>query len=252
MVKAMLNYGAKAQTYFDYNADNLANAGYELTEQVQLPSDVVPMEISGQVSGISFYGATLLFRNRIAVRFYLNGDSIDGLTFTANGSEVTADIANGKYYVEVDDINPQELDENISFAVSNGTDTLNVTYSPMNYIVRMSAKDETSAELKSLLSAMYGYHTAAKAFIEIEETNPEITIASYTFTGSWVYNRNGDTAIGPEMSYDGNESTKWNPGANTGYNGEPGIIYTLDGWYDLETVQCNFGTADALQIPGEW
>jgi len=30
MVKAMLNYGAKAQTYFDYHAGNLANAGYEM------------------------------------------------------------------------------------------------------------------------------------------------------------------------------------------------------------------------------
>jgi len=245
MVKTMLDYGAKAQTYFDYKTENLANAGYELNKEAVIPSETEEMTISGSIAGGSFYGATLVFRNKVAVRYYFNiTGAIDGYTFTANGQSCDAQQAGDRYYVEVANINPQELDKAVALTVSDGTDTMEISYSPMNYIVRMSAKEDTSDALKSLLSAMYGYHAAAKAFVEIEETNPEITIASHAFTGSWVYNRNGDTAIGPEMSYDGNESTKWNPGANTGYTGEPGIIYTLDGWYDLETIQCNFGTAD--------
>ena len=34
LVKAMLNYGAYAQLYFNYNTDTLANAGYETTEAI--------------------------------------------------------------------------------------------------------------------------------------------------------------------------------------------------------------------------
>ena len=37
LVKAMLNYGAAAQNYFNYNTENLANAGYESTETVEVP-----------------------------------------------------------------------------------------------------------------------------------------------------------------------------------------------------------------------
>ena len=46
-------------------------------------------------------------------------------------------------------------------AVSVEVSGLSVSYSPMNYIVRMNAKGSDS--LKALLKALYNYHLAAKA-----------------------------------------------------------------------------------------
>lgn len=244
MVQAMLDYGAKAQVYFDYETDNLANAGYELSQQTELPSDVAEMTISGKVSGVSYYGATLVFRNKIAVRYYFSASSVEGLTFTSGEKVLTAQKADSLYYVEIDNINPQEMDAGVALNVTGASGSLDITYSPLNYIVRMTEKDTTADALKELLAAMYTYHCAAKRFVEISETDPAITITDYEFTGNWATDRKDSSEYGPQLSYDGDPATKWNPGAQTGWIGDPGIVYILDGWYMLDTIQCVFSTAD--------
>ena len=244
MVQAMLNYGAKAQTYFNHNIENLADAGYELSAE-QLPTQVEEMSVSGAAAGISFYGATLLFCNQIALRYYFNADSVENIEFAVNSASVEAKQAdNGRYYVEVSGINPQDYANSFVLTATKGEEVLTVSYSPMNYIVRMSAKDSTSDALKSLLTAMYGYYCAAARFEDVQEVDPAITIVSSQLSGTWINNRNDSNEYGPQCSYDGNPSTRWNPEAKAGYAEEPGIIYTLDGWYQLDTVQCTFQTAD--------
>ena len=246
MVQSMLNYGANAQTYFDYKAEDLANDGYELSQQNAIPTDAEAMSVSGAVSGVNFYGATLLFRNQIAVRYYFNAASVEGCTFTVNSAAVQAQqAANGMYYVEAAGINPQQYDEAVELVVTKDGETITVSYSPLNYIVRMSAKESTSAELKNLLGAMYDYYCAAEIFVGIQETDGEITIVSSQLSGTWVNSRNGNSEYGPQNSYDGDPDTKWNPEAKPGFVEEPGIIYELDGWYQLDTVQCTFASAES-------
>ena len=66
------------------------------------------------------------------------------------------------YYVEVADILPQDIDQQITLNVTDASgNTLTVTYGPMNYIVRMNEKG--SDTLKALVKALYNYHLAAKA-----------------------------------------------------------------------------------------
>lgn len=160
LVKEMLNYGACAQTYFGYNAENLVNAGIEGVGAEEVPADAAAeMAVAGKVDGINFYGASLLFRNKIAVRYYftVSGD-ITGYTFTVNGTAHEPVMKeDGLYYIEVADINPQDLDDAITVAVN---ENLTVSYSPMNYIVRMSTKG--SENLKALMKAIYNYHLAAE------------------------------------------------------------------------------------------
>ena len=74
MVLYMLGYGAAAQNYFGVNTGNLANAGYQ-TEAVQLPTEYEAIAINGAVDGMRFYGASLVFENQIAVRYYFVADS---------------------------------------------------------------------------------------------------------------------------------------------------------------------------------
>ncbi len=160
LVKEMLNYGGFAQIYFQYNDENPVNAGVEGVGAEEVPANAAPeMAASGKVDGISFYGASLLFRNKIAVRYYftVSGD-ISSYNFTVNGVAYQPELKEaGLYYIEVADINPQDLDDAITVAVN---ETLTVSYSPMNYIVRMSTKG--SENLQALMKAIYNYHLAAE------------------------------------------------------------------------------------------
>ena len=159
MVKEMLNYGAAAQTYFNYNSGNLANAGYELETAAAVPAEVPEITAEGALDGISLYGMSLVFRNKTAVRFYFNvSGNIADYTFS-QGTPVEKD---GKYYVEVGNINPQDLANDITLRVNDGA--LSATYSPLNYIVRKYNNSESTDALKKLVQAMYGYHLEAKYY----------------------------------------------------------------------------------------
>lgn len=139
----------------------LANDGITDVASEKVPETVEKQSVCGIVEGISAYGASLVFRDRIAVRFYFTGD-VTGCTFTANGNTYTPVAKDGMHYVEIPDILPQDLDQQIALTVTDASgNTLTVTYGPMNYIVRMNEKG--SAELKNLMKALYNYHLAAKA-----------------------------------------------------------------------------------------
>jgi hypothetical protein len=163
LVQWMLNYGAAAQNYFTYNTDNLANKDHELENTYEIPEAEAGNAATGTVSGISYYGASLLLRSKTAVRFYFEAPEIDGFTFTANGKPyLPVEKQTGLYYVEIDGINPQELSESITLTVTKGGETLTIVYGPMNYIVKMGATG--SAALKELMLAMYNYHLSAVNF----------------------------------------------------------------------------------------
>ncbi len=168
LVKEMLNYGTKAQRYFKHNLGNLANDGYEMEESVAIPSDISSVTVNGALEGIQYYGATLVFDAKLAVRYYFYApNGVDGYTFTANNTTYKACARNGLYYIEITEINPQDLDKNVDITVtaSNTDEQLTVNYSPMYYISRMYYKDSASAELKSLILALYSYHKMAVLFI---------------------------------------------------------------------------------------
>lgn len=160
MVKEMLNYGGYAQTYFGYNTKNLVNDGIEGAGVAEVPADAAPeMEITGEAEGISAYGASLVFRNKIAVRYYFTvTGELGSYTFKANGVTCEPVSADGLVYIEVANINPQDLENPIEVTVN---DTLSFTYSPMNYIVRMSQKG--TENMRSLMKALYNYYLAAEA-----------------------------------------------------------------------------------------
>ena len=164
LVKEMLCYGAAAQNYFGYNAENtIGESLYEGAGSQEISTEgVADVVISGNAEGIRFYGATLLFKSKTTVRFYFTTqNAIGNYSFTANGEPLTAAEKGGMYYVDVADIDPQELNKAVTVTVDG---TLDISYSPMNYMVRMSQKG--SNNLKALLKAMYNYHLAAKAYAE--------------------------------------------------------------------------------------
>lgn len=240
MVKEVLNYGAKAQTYFGYNTDDMANAGNELTAAATVPTEGYTMTVDGKVSGISLRGTSLVFRSKVAIRYYFAASDISAYTFQAGETVYEAqEKETGLYYVEIPGINPQCYGDMVNLVVSNGTQELTVGYSPLSYIVRMNAKSETSESLKALLSAMYGYYLQAKDFVGVQVNDNRVTLPVHIIAdevvGTWSDAKLGSASLGPQNSYDGDTATNWNP-AITDFMSDEGIVYTLDNTYDISNI----------------
>ena len=162
LVKEMLNYGGYAQAYFGHNTDNMANEGLKDVGLQDISADAAPEKVvSGEIEGISYYGASLLLRDKVALRFYftVTGD-IAEYTFKVNGKEVNWGKKNGMYYIDASDIPAWDLATPVTVTVN---DTLTIINSPMNYIVGMS--NNSTPGLSALVKALYNYHLAAKAFM---------------------------------------------------------------------------------------
>ncbi len=161
LVREMLHYGAAAQNYFDYKTESLANADIEASAQVAVPETApTEMVIDGFVDGIDYYGATMAFTSKNAVRYYFTAtEDITNYRFTVDGTAYKPVPKNGMYYVEIAEINPQDLDDDITLTVN---DALSVTYNPMNYMVRIN--DKGSENMQALVQALYNYHLAAQAY----------------------------------------------------------------------------------------
>lgn len=170
LAKEMLNYGAKAQLYFGHKTGDLANAGYEMETEAEIPAEAPALEVSDSLSGMSFYGASMVFRSKIAVRFYFNAENgVDGYTFAVEGKTFTDGEKNGNYYIEIADINPDEMDAVLNVSVTKDDESLSFSYSPMAYIIRMYKKESSSQALKDMLKAANGYFQAAKVFTGVAE-----------------------------------------------------------------------------------
>jgi len=162
IVKYMLAYGAASQAYFNYNTGNLADEGID-AEPID-PTEDESVELSGMVEGVAFYGASLLHKDAIAVRFYFEVDSLAGLTFKVGDGEYAPQQKDGKYYIDVTGINPQDIGTKLAVTVSDGTDEISVRYAPLDYILRMYMKADTGSALEELMLALYSYYFAASVY----------------------------------------------------------------------------------------
>ncbi len=180
----LLNYGTAAQNFFDYNTDNLANAGgYEYAPANAVPEEAPTVWQSGRVDGIKFYAASVRFLSKTAVRFYFAADSVDGLTFTVDGTQYTPDSNENGYFIEVGGINPQDMDDEMTVEVTDGTDTLSVKYAPIYYFIRTYHNTEDE-ELKNLAAAAYSYFVAANNFVGVEPTGDFVEGISFDEPGN--------------------------------------------------------------------
>lgn len=160
LVKEMLNYGSAAQLHFGHNTDNLAGQGIEDAGKEDVPAEGGEIGLEDKIEEVDCIGASLVYRDKIAVRYYFEGD-LTGCTFAVNGTP--SDLQVNGNYVEVADIVPQDLDKQVILTVTDAQgNAITVTYCPMSYIIRMSQKGSDTT--KALVKALYNYHLAAKDF----------------------------------------------------------------------------------------
>jgi len=184
MAKQMLNLGAAAQTYFAYNTGMLANKGYEIDTPAAVPTEVPAIALEDNLDGVSLYGMSLLFQSKTAVRFYFVVDgNVADYTFKVKETEYTPVKKDDLYYVEVGNINPQDLGSEITVTVN---DALTVSYNPLTYIVRKYNSNTSPTALKNLVQALYGYHLEALEYQEYQRIIQVGALQQHSNNTPWV------------------------------------------------------------------
>jgi hypothetical protein len=161
LVRKMLNYGAASQEYFDYNTDNLANAGMETPNYDEVVIDGFKAQ-AGQGTELSkLYATSLILKSETTLRFFFTAP----VTATCNGVELEVGQRSGQYYVDVIGIAAADLDEDIIITINDGVESADIVFNPMSYCQGVS-KNSNDQELKDLVAALFLYNQAANKYFE--------------------------------------------------------------------------------------
>ena len=161
LVKALLNYGAYTQIYFDKNPGMLANVGLTEEEKAlgEVTVNVSDYDVSGLPAGVTFGGATLSLKSETTLSLYFKSDST--LTFSCDGYKVET-VKNGEYQVaRIRGIKSAHIGDMLTLKV-NGIEA--VTYSPLNYIKEALNGGTDDVNLQNAVKALYLYWDAAQAY----------------------------------------------------------------------------------------
>ena len=162
LLKALLNYGAAAQTYFNYNTNKMANEG------IASPTNV-PM-LLGE-GGTSVFKHNLNLTSEIEFSYFIPKNdypTLNECTVTINSSSVenleSAYVDGVSYWRIRTGIAPKELGENIVLSATNNSGTVidNASYTAAEYIA--NKKNTATTELQTLLDALSLYGSAAVTY----------------------------------------------------------------------------------------
>ena len=171
LIEAMVNYGSYAQIYAGYNAENLAvgDAG-----KLKSVDDVTIGEYTytpnANETKVQFAGANLSLLSTTTLRMYFRLSNVDvaNVTFTYGGNTLEKTQSGDYYYVELVGIPASKLDDDCVVTVNDGTNSFDVTYTPMAYcanVVNRETTETRTESLKNLIKALVLYNRAADAYI---------------------------------------------------------------------------------------
>ncbi len=175
LVKAMLNYGAYSQVYFNYNTGKLANESLSTEDKVLGEIDTAtafaysaPVFSNSPTEAVicTFDTAYLTLVSETSVNVYIKlNDGIDAnnVTFKVNGTEVTPKKVGDRYLITASNIKAGDLDKQQSFTVTYNGNTNGLEYSAYSY-VRSVLSNNRSEALTNLAKALYRYNTAAETY----------------------------------------------------------------------------------------
>lgn len=192
LVKAMLNYGASAQTYFGYNTEKLANE--KLSDDDKNASfgdfnftDYKPTWTPDKtVTGIKYYGSSLNLNTNTNVKNYFELEdehTIDEYIFSYTTKGKTCEVTPVQktiddkelYLIEIPDIKAYLLNEKIVVTIKSKAKPestgIKMSYSPFSYCYAASElrSDKTKTSLVNLTKSLYWYWD--KAYKYMKATN---------------------------------------------------------------------------------
>ena len=167
LVSAMLQYGAYAQLHFGYNTGKLAAEPAQMSVTAADLADHASTAAQG-TDLAKLYAASLLLKSETSLRLFFQVADGAALSASCDGSDMTVNSRSGLYYVDVTNISAKDLDEKVSVAISDGTDSVEVGYDPMTYCYNvLNAAEGTYAEsLLNVVRALYLYNQAANAYFD--------------------------------------------------------------------------------------
>ena len=178
VIKGMLNFSAASQEYFDYDKDNLANAGLDaadkelnFTEEEKPQSKLAFTQNANPANNtVTWKSAGLNFSSNVALRFNIEVENIEGLVVKAVVGEETwfipaeaFEVASGtnRYYVYFNKLSVACMRDTVDFTVYKDgvqvSDTL--TYSIESYA---AAKFTSGGAIEKLVKSMIKYGDAAR------------------------------------------------------------------------------------------
>ena len=180
LVRAMLNYGAYAQEYFNFKTDDLANAGINNSgysiDDVSFSKPYDPRS-SNLPDYLEFTGVSLTLESDTVLKLQFTKNIPIDLTYVfrleENGTETILpyEVSGNDVIVRIKGISADRLDEDFLIRISVVEDNFGaqyfVTYSPMTYAYNVITREETAERnkaLKNLMKAMYRYNEAAKNY----------------------------------------------------------------------------------------
>ena len=186
LVKALLNYGTAAQSFFKYNTDNPANGILSDADKAVDAADfdaykaVIKADSpNGQNKGLSYYGSSLICKSEMTVRHYFildNGSDINNYKFSyidTDGYEVSLTPKKasdgGVYCVDISGIMACSLDKNYVCRVTgmDSSQIIELNYGPLSYAYSVANDKDSSIELKNLMNALYMYSEMARKVNDI-------------------------------------------------------------------------------------
>ena len=167
LVRAMLNYGAYSQAYFDKNPDKPANAGLTDEQKAlgEISIDVADPVVKDLPEGTTFEGSTLSLKSVTTLSLYFK--SSETLKFDCGGYTVETVQSGGYQVARIRGIEARFIGEAVTLKAG---DSGSVTYSPLNYcknVLTLStstedeAKNEQTQKLQNAVKALYLYWQAA-------------------------------------------------------------------------------------------
>ena len=171
LLSDLLAYGAAAQTYTNYNTNNLATADLNLTPSTFSAISGKSVSFTGTAdANTDWVAATLVLGNTIATRFYFTTDDISkvNVDVTIGNSTETFDefvsMGNGKYYFDFFGIEATQFDDTVSATFSvDGVETgRTINYSVNAYIC--GTQNTSNNTLQALVRALYNYGASAAAY----------------------------------------------------------------------------------------
>lgn len=156
VAKAMLNYGAWAQSYFGWNTADPANSVLAdadkvsgITASLALISNIDQYKATTTDKLDSFVGYSLLLKDGTAMRLYFRQQ----VTVTVDGAEVEVvqDDDSSYYYAEISGVGAGALDTAHTVTASDGTTTMTISnlsvLTPARTVARSESKSDNFRKL---------------------------------------------------------------------------------------------------------
>ena len=173
LVKAMLNYGAYSQIYFDKNTSDLANA--DLTEAEKDVSGVKAEDIDKPFIGdviciipyvnTSLDKVTLSLKSKIELVLYFTNPEYDISFVCENGNEVVKQTSGNYQIARITGIAPHKLGDDYNLYMYIGGDKKEeiayVKYCPLTYCYYVVKENRGSKELQDVCKALFLFYQAA-------------------------------------------------------------------------------------------